>query len=262
MELTDHGELLVAYAHRALDLNEEALARLREEPASGTVHLGVSEETLIAGFTRTLTRFRRTYPDIDLQLTVAGPPKLESLLAHGDLDLILTNPEQITTCLPIVEWNSQLAWLASTDFSIDPFKTLPLVLCECTSLWREEILSSLHRAGWGWRVVFESASLDATLAVVESGLGVSVLLHDTARNASIQEVEDARLPRLPEIRFGMFCSQTPATRARTLMEVALSTSFQAPTGKCVSRSQEGPAWSSKDNVRAANHLQEVGASYL
>ena len=57
MELTDHGELLVAYAHRALDLNEEGLARLREEPASGTVHLGVSEETLIAGFTRTLRVF-------------------------------------------------------------------------------------------------------------------------------------------------------------------------------------------------------------
>src|SRR5579864_4643641 len=113
MQLTDHGELLVVYANRALELNEEALARLREEPATGTVRLGVSEETLMAGFTRTLTRFRRTYPDIELQLTVADPDKLAFLFTHGDLDLILTSPTLVMGA-PIMEWRSQLAWLSST----------------------------------------------------------------------------------------------------------------------------------------------------
>ncbi len=72
--LTRHGELLVAYANRAVDLNEEALARLREESASGPVRLGVSEETIVAGLTPALKRFQRSHPAVELRLTVARPP--------------------------------------------------------------------------------------------------------------------------------------------------------------------------------------------
>jgi DNA-binding transcriptional LysR family regulator len=35
VRLMSHGELLVEYAHRAIDLNEEVLQQLREESASG-----------------------------------------------------------------------------------------------------------------------------------------------------------------------------------------------------------------------------------
>ena len=67
-------ELLVAYVNRAVDLNEEALARLREESASGPVRLGVSEETIVAGLTPALKRFQRSHPAVELRLTVARPP--------------------------------------------------------------------------------------------------------------------------------------------------------------------------------------------
>jgi DNA-binding transcriptional LysR family regulator len=43
VKLTHHGEMLVPYANRALELNDEALARLREESASGPLHLVRSE---------------------------------------------------------------------------------------------------------------------------------------------------------------------------------------------------------------------------
>jgi len=54
-----------------------------------------------------------------------------------------------------MERRSRLACLASPDLSIDPFKVLPLILCESTNCWHDEILSSLRTAGWEWRVVFE-----------------------------------------------------------------------------------------------------------
>jgi DNA-binding transcriptional LysR family regulator len=38
VKLTHHGEMLVPYANHALELNDEALARLREESASGPLH--------------------------------------------------------------------------------------------------------------------------------------------------------------------------------------------------------------------------------
>jgi DNA-binding transcriptional LysR family regulator len=248
MELTNHGELLVAYANRAVDLNEEALARLREESAFGPVRLGVSEETVLSGLTPALKRFQRTHPDVELRLTVAGPAKLELLLAQGELDFIISDPARITG-LPVIEWRSHLTWLASTDLSIDPFKTLPLVLCASTGLWRDQILSALRNTGWEWRVVFESGSLDATQAAVELGLGVSALLRETVRNAGIREVHHARLPVLPEVRFGMFRSQGAGTRARVLMETALVTSLRTVTRNLLGQSSEGRAWPSSEDSR-------------
>jgi len=257
VKLTGHGELLVAYANRAVDLNEEALARLREESASGPVRLGLSEETALAGLTPALKRFQRSHPDVELKLTVAGPAKLDFLLSQGELDFIISDPTRIAG-LPVIEWRSRLAWFASTDLSIDPFKTLPLVLCENAGPWRDEILLTLRRAGWDWRVVFESAGLDAALAAVESGLGVSALLRETVRNTGIREVNHARLPVLPEVRFGLFRSRTAATRARALMEAALATSLKAATGHRLSHPAEAPGWTTDENgLPASKSLQAV-----
>jgi len=262
VKLTSHGELLVAYANRAIDLNEETLAQLREGPASGPVRIGVSGETALAGLTPALKRFQRTQPDVELRLMVAEPAKLELLLAHGELDFVITDPTRIND-RPVIEWSSRLAWLASTDFSIDPLEILPLVLCESTSRWRDKILSSLRRSGWEWRVVFESASLDATLAALDAGLGVSVLLPETVRNTEIREVQYATLPVLPEVRFGMFRSPTAATKARALMETALATSLQPSTVNRLAHSEEEPGSPLDDSsLLAASGSKESGGAPL
>ena len=259
VKLTSHGELLVTYANRAIDLHEEALARLREESASGPVRLGVSEQTALAALTPALKRFQRTHPDVELNLTVAAPSKLEFLLTQGELDFVISDPTRIADS-PVLEWRSRLAWLASTDLSIDSFKTLPLILCESTSWWRDKILASLRRAGWEWRVVFESASLDATMAALDSGLGVSALLPETVRNTEISELKDARLPVLPEVRFGMFRSPAAATRAGALMETALATSIQAATDNRLAHSAETQEWPSEENNLRTAKVSELGGA--
>ncbi len=257
--LTGHGELLVAYANRVIDLNEEVLARLREESASGPLCLGVSEETALAGLACALKSFQKTHPDVELKLIVATPARLKSLLDHGELDFVIGDPTRMTDP-PVVEWRSRLAWLASTDISIDPFKSLPLILCESTSRWHEAILASLRGAGWEWRVVFESASVDATMAALDSGIGVSALLPETVRNRRISEVKYARLPALPEVRFGMFRSQTTPTRARALMETALAASLRALAGNHLTPLSEAEAWHAQGNLQPPRSDQEqIGA---
>jgi DNA-binding transcriptional LysR family regulator len=260
--LTCHGELLVVYANHAIDLNEEVMARLREESASGPVCLGVSEETALAGLTLALKRFQKTHPDVELKVIVATPAKLKLLLEQGRLDFVIGDPTRIPDP-PVIEWRSRLAWLASTDLSIDPFKVLPLILCESTNCWHDEILSSLRTAGWEWRVVFESASLDATLAALDSGMGVAALLPETVRNTRLGEAKYARLPALPEVRFGMFRSRTAPTRARALMETALTASLKAVTGNHVVHFAETQAWPADDNrLRRPEGLQALSSSLL
>lgn len=228
VKLTRHGEMLVPYANRALELNEEALARVRDESASGLVRLGVSEDTALAGLTSTLKRFQSSHPDVALEIFVAGPAKLDMLLAKGELDFVIANPSSVAAT-PVMEWQARPAWFASTELSIDPFGTLPLVLWQSSGSWHDWILDSLSRSGWEWRVVFESASLDAALAAVESGLGVAALLRETVRNAGVGEVKKVRLPVLPEVQFAMFRGKSRSTRAQALMEAALAASLKATT---------------------------------
>jgi DNA-binding transcriptional LysR family regulator len=241
VELTRHGEVLVAYAKRALDLNEEALARLREESASGVVRLGISEDVGLAGLTPTLRRFQGMHPDIRLEIVVAPPAKLDFLMAQREFDFLISDPSSVTGT-PILEWKTSLAWFGGLDLSIDPLRTLPLVLCKGTGCWRDGVLDSLRQAGWEWRVVFESASLDATLAAVESGLGVSALLRDTGRSTAIREVKHARLPKLPEVRFGMFRGNTAPSKAQALMEIVLSNSLKAATGSWMVHYADQTSW--------------------
>jgi hypothetical protein len=112
-------------------------------------------------------------------------------------------------------------------------------------------------------VVFESASLEATLAALDSGLGVSALLQETVRNSRISEVKYARLPVLPEARFRFFRSGTVPTRAGTLMETALATSLQTATRNRVAHSSEAQGWLSDDNsLRTAKSSHELGRAPL
>ena len=227
VKLTRHGELLVPYANRALELNEEALARLREESASGPVRLGLSEDTALAGLAPALKRFQSSHPQVLLEILVAEPAKLDVLLAEGKLDFVIGDPCSMAAT-PVLEWQTRPAWFTSTELSIDPFGTLPLVLWQSSGSWQDGILDSLCRSGWQWRVVFASASLDATVAAVESGLGAAALLRETVRNTGIAEVNRVRLPVLPEVRFALFRGRV-TSRAQTLMEAALAASLKATT---------------------------------
>jgi DNA-binding transcriptional LysR family regulator len=101
--LTSHGELLATYAHRAIALNEEVLALLHEESASGSVCLGISEETSLAGLTLALKEFQAAHPDVELKLIVAAPAKLELLLGQGELDFAIGDPTRIAGA-PIIHW--------------------------------------------------------------------------------------------------------------------------------------------------------------
>jgi DNA-binding transcriptional LysR family regulator len=228
VKLTRHGEMLVPYANRVLELNEEALARLREEVASGLVRLGVSEDTALTALTSTLKRLQRSHPDVLLEVFVAEAAKLDLLLAKGELDFVIADPSSVAAT-PVMEWQAHPAWFASTELSIDPLRTLPLVLWQSPGSWHDCILDSLSRSGWEWRVVFESASLDAALAAVESGLGVAALLPETVRNAGVGEVKKVKLPVLPEVQFAMFRGKSTSTKAQALMEAALATSLKATT---------------------------------
>ena len=114
---------------------------------------------------------------------------------------------------------------------------------------REQVFDILLASGWTWRIVLEGATLDATRAAIESGLGVSLLLREAVRNIGIREVKHVRLPVLPEIQFGLFRCEGGLTRAQSLMEATLSASLRPARPQSLTDASNIHAWPPDSDLR-------------
>src|ERR1700693_4325789 len=92
------------------------------------------------------------------------------------------------------------------------------------------MLDSLHRAGREWRITFESASLDAILAAVQSGLGIAALPVVAIQDFALTRFHAIPLPGPPVVEFGMFRAATGmSSRARTIVPPILDGSTEIVT---------------------------------
>jgi DNA-binding transcriptional LysR family regulator len=223
--LTAHGELLVKYANRVLDLNDEILQHFRADRAQNPVSLGMSNGIAMAGLGPSLRRFQNLQPQAELRVLTASPDKLEGLLMKGDLHLGVAEPS-VMHREPVVRFHVQLEWAAPKNFQVDQFRSVPLVLFESARPWQDDMLDSLRDAGRKWRVAFESTSLDAILAATQSGLGIAALPGEFIRNSRLMPLTSSTLPTAPNVEFGLFGAGVLPAGARTLIELVQSSTGQ------------------------------------
>ena len=124
--LTHHGELLMAYANRAVDLNDEILVRLRGERPGGRVAIGMSSGVAMAGLGPAMKRFQAFHPDVELRVVVAAAPELDPLLTAGELHLAISEPPLMRRS-PSARWQMPLERAAQKHFKVEQFQSLPLV---------------------------------------------------------------------------------------------------------------------------------------
>lgn len=89
MALTDAGEVMLAYARRLLEVNDQAAAAIRGSELAGRVRLGLQEdfgETLLPDV---LGRFARAHPQVCIEARIARNAELRRQLDAGRLDLTL-----------------------------------------------------------------------------------------------------------------------------------------------------------------------------
>jgi DNA-binding transcriptional LysR family regulator len=223
--LTHHGESLISYANRAVDLNEEALLRLRGDGAGRRICLGISEGVALAGLAEVLKHFRNSNPDVAMAVTVAEPDRLNNMMREGALDLVIGETEFLIG-RPVMAWRADLPWATNQDRLVDRCQPIRLILFESSSSCREEMLESSSRGKWNWRVVFKSSRIDAIFAAVESGLGISVLAVKAIRNSEVRRLEHVELPSPPPVRFGLFRVSAAPNEAQAAMDAALASTFE------------------------------------
>ncbi|WP_244490658.1 LysR substrate-binding domain-containing protein, partial [Rhizobium sp. Root268] len=176
LALTEAGEIMLAYARRLLDLNDEAVAAMKDVHLEGWVRLGLQEdfgETLLP---HVLGRFTRANPRVKVEARVTRNAELLEQVAVGKLDLALawgdgsgsSNSERIAS-IP-------LCWIGGMHYEelVRGHEPIPLLALDNPCLMRSIATKALDEADLAWRIAFVGSSLASLWAAAKAGLGVTV----------------------------------------------------------------------------------------
>lgn len=172
---TEAGDVILGYARRILELNDEAVAALHGRAVAGVVRFGLPADFAEAWLPLALGRFKRSHPAVRIEATVDRNRRLLDRLDRDELDLVLTlgnggrQDAARLASLPMV-------WIGPG--SGEPVwglgEPIPLAVYEAPCFFRAAGQTALDHAGVPWRIAFTSTSLHGLWAAVEAGLGVTL----------------------------------------------------------------------------------------
>ena len=127
IRMTEAGDVLVDYARKILNLNEEAIAKLALTETEGKVRIGVLEEVTIGPLVELLTKFSRLCSKVQVELEVNTSWQLSKKITSHELCLAVAN-------LDYADGHGHPLWLehyvwahsATSDFSQE--ESLPIIL--------------------------------------------------------------------------------------------------------------------------------------
>lgn len=205
--LTATGQAIVARARRTLAEAEALvdLARASGEPLSGDLRLGVIPTVGPYLMPRSMPHLRRAFPALRLYLREDLTEALIEWLTDGRLDAaIVALPFDIgdLACEPLFEDGYLLACarghpLANRDHvESHDFAGRPMMLLERGHCLQRHALSAFDAGDIGEDRSFAATSLATLVAMVEEGLGIT-LLPQLAIDAGIAEGHDIALVPAP-----------------------------------------------------------------
>jgi len=191
LALTDAGEVMLGYARRLVELNDEAAVAIRGVDLEGWIRLGLQEDFGEVVLPDVLGRFARAHPKVRIEARVARNTELLERIDTGQLDLALVwgaagvtddrNAAMIAEPIaaPPMRWiaSSTVPWQFSAD------EALPLIAFDRPCLFHSAAAAALDRAGIKWRGVRSSVSLSQ-----RGGRGAGSRGHQMARGVHEPEL--------------------------------------------------------------------------
>ena len=225
MAPTDAGEVLLSYARRILELNDEASMALGGMELEGCVRLGLQEDFGEHLLPEVLGRFARSHPGVRIEARIMRNTELVNQVQTARLDLALA--WQAGNDTPHMEALGAfpLQWIGPANKPIGEWfgrgEPLPLIAFEAPCMVRTIGTEALDRAGIPWRIVFTSPSLSGIWAAVTAGLGITVR-SSVGVSANLRALRDEEfgLPVLPALGLALHRTEAePVVACRRLHEI-------------------------------------------
>ena len=203
--LTEAGRVLLTYARRILDLNEEAIGKLTMIDEQGIVRVGVLEEVTHGHLVRLLTRFGKLCARINIELEVANSWDLIERVQKNELCLAIANSaygEAPHTPL----WNERYLWAMSVGYDLSASGPLQLIAdpegSPCVGMC--SAIDGLKTSGREYERVFSSMNLLATQAAIRAGLGVGMIAESATTDDMVILGPAEGLPEIAEARIALY----------------------------------------------------------
>ena len=192
--LTEPGRLFLHEARRTLAQAANTIAVARQAAAGrvGRLRIGYVDSALWGVLPSVLAAYRTRYPAVELTLRERLPTHQIAALRAGDLDVgiapahaapdsFLTeqlSEERVAIALPSSHRLASHRTIALADLAEDPWV---LVSARIPSRLRDLVMSACAAAGFAPRVAQEARQLDALVALVSAGLGVTFVPNTAER---------------------------------------------------------------------------------
>lgn len=216
MALTEAGEVMLGYARRLLELNDEAVSAVRGVQLDGRVRLGMQEDFGENVLPEVLGRFKRAHPKLRVEVHIARNAVLMQSLEAGRLDVALAWETDAHAAHRQHIQTLPMRWIGADadQLPYEPGEPIPLVVLDAPCLMRTAAINALDRAGIAWRIAFTSASLAGTWAAVKAGLGISVRTPlGVPADLRTMDAKAAALPALPQLGLALYRSEAELTPA-------------------------------------------------
>lgn len=184
--LTDAGKSFLPKAAKLLQDAEDAVRETQAaiQGRAGSLRIGFGIASVSEIIPRTILRFRKLYPEVELQMReMPSPAQVSALIEHrldaGILRMPVTNRRLIS--IPLFSEHLVLAAPADAPYrpkeSINKFRNSGFIFVSpsVSKLFHDRVLSLCLRAGFTPRVVQEANEILTILHLVRAGVGISLV---------------------------------------------------------------------------------------
>jgi DNA-binding transcriptional LysR family regulator len=190
--LTDAGKRFLPKAIKLLQDAEDALRETQAamEGRAGSLRIGFGIASLPELLPRTILRFRKLYPDVELQMREMSSPSQVSSLTETRLDVgILRMPVANRKLISLPLFSEHLVLATPANVLYRPKEGINglrnrgfiFVSSSVSKTFHDRVLSLCLRAGFTPRVVQEANEILTILHFVRAGLGVSLVPRSALR---------------------------------------------------------------------------------
>lgn len=224
LSLTIEGDILLDYAGRILSVHNEAVSRLTKPKASGKLRIGLIDYFLPELLPNLLSKFRKQYPNIHLEVRTDVGINLIPQFEKGELDLVVTGKDSYQgSCRVLTQ--EPLIWVIGKDTEVSLQDVLHLVLLPSPCSFRKIATEGLEKANRKWEVLFTGTSIANIQAAVQAGMGLSILPKGALKQGLRKAPSHLELPELPMYSIVLITDEQKVNDARDVFISYLEAEF-------------------------------------
>lgn len=220
MCLTHAGETLLPLAAELIELNNQAIAKMRGYALRGHLQVAITDYFLPHSIAPLLRQINKTHPELRLEVSVLNSMQIIETLGQKKFDISIYFRLSDTTYTALPEEtmlrSEAVHWVAQREFEYATLEPLPLLTLPPECQLQARAIALLTSSNIAYLPVHSASSVAGLLSAVQAGLGVACLnasaITDDMRKLNV----NAGLPALPNMQLCLHSGAANKTGAAEL----------------------------------------------